>query len=83
MEIIKISKLKKNPANPRTIRDDKFQKLVQSLKDFPEMMNIRPVVCNAEMMILGGNMRYEAAKAAGWNEIPVELMNLFATINND
>lgn len=76
MKIVKINQIKKNPENPRLIRDDNFRKLVQSLKDFPEMMKIRPVVCNKEMMILGGNMRYEAAKAAGWKEIPVEIVDL-------
>lgn len=66
-----LSEIKENPDNPRLIRDEKFKKLVKSLKDFPEMMNLRPVVVNAEMVILGGNMRYRAAKEAGWSEMPV------------
>lgn len=71
-----INKIKKNPDNPRTIKDESFKKLVKSLQDFPEMMELRPIVVNKEMMILGGNMRYEAAKAAGWKEIPVIIADL-------
>jgi hypothetical protein len=67
---VKISQIKPNPSNPRTIRDDKFRKLVQSLKDFPEMMELRPVVLNRDMVILGGNMRFKASQEAGWKEIP-------------
>lgn len=76
MEKISISKIRKNPDNPRIIRDDNFKKLVKSLKDFPEMMELRPVVVNREMIILGGNMRYEAAKVAGWKDIPVTIAEL-------
>ena len=73
MDIImmKTTDIIKNPNNPRIIKDDKFAKLVQSVKDFPEMLSIRPVVVNAEMVILGGNMRFEACKKAGIKEIPV------------
>lgn len=71
MEIVKISEIKLNPNNPRLIKDDKFKKLVQSIKDFPEMLNIRPIVVNQEMIILGGNMRYKACKEAGLKEIPI------------
>jgi hypothetical protein len=53
------------------IKDDKFKKLVQSVKDFPEMLKIRPIVVNKEMVILGGNMRYKACKEAGLKEIPI------------
>lgn len=71
MEIVKISEVKVNPNNPRIIKDDKFKKLVQSIKDFPEMLNIRPIVVNKDMIILGGNMRYKACKEAGLKEIPI------------
>ena len=71
MEIRKISEVKLNPNNPRLIKDDKFKKLVQSIKDFPEMINIRPIVVNQDMIILGGNMRYKACKEAGLKEIPI------------
>ena len=59
-----------NPSNPRIIKDDKFKKLVQSLKDFPEMATVRPVVIDENSVILGGNMRYKAMIAAGWDDIP-------------
>lgn len=75
MQVVAISQLKSNPSNPRLIKDDKFQKLVQSLKDFPEMAKVRPIVVNTEMVILGGNMRYKAMKEAGWKEVPVEIVD--------
>ena len=71
IETIQISKIKLNPNNPRLIKDDKFTKLVQSIKDFPEMLNIRPIVVNEDMIILGGNMRFKACKEAGLKEVPI------------
>jgi len=76
MEVVKISEVKLNPNNPRIIKDDKFKKLVQSIKDFPEMLNIRPIVVNQDMIILGGNMRYKACKEAGLKEIPIIITDL-------
>ena len=74
--LTKISDVKLNPNNPRLIKDDKFKKLVQSIKDFPEMLNIRPIVVNKDMIILGGNMRFRACKEAGIKEIPVIITDL-------
>ena len=68
---VKINEIKLNPNNPRLIKDDKFAKLVQSIKDFPEMLEIRPIVVNDDMIILGGNMRYKACKEAGIKEVPI------------
>jgi len=76
MKIVKIQEVKLNPNNPRLIKDDKFKKLVQSIKDFPEMLNIRPIVVNTDMVILGGNMRYKACKEAGLKEIPIIITDL-------
>jgi ParB-like chromosome segregation protein Spo0J len=76
MIIEKINNVKLNPNNPRLIKDDKFKKLVQSIKDFPEMLNIRPIVVNQDMVILGGNMRYKACKEAGLKEIPIIITDL-------
>lgn len=66
-----ISILKINPSNPRIIKDDKFKKLVQSIKDFPEMLEKRPIVVNKEMIVLGGNMRLKACIEAGLKDVPV------------
>lgn len=66
-----INEIKPNPSNPRIIKDDKFHKLVESVKSFPEMLEIRPIVVNKDMIILWGNMRYKACKEAGLKEIPV------------
>jgi ParB-like chromosome segregation protein Spo0J len=76
MKIVKLSEVKLNPNNPRLIKDDKFKKLVQSIKDFPEMLNIRPIVVNQDMIILGGNMRYKACKEAGLKELPIIITDL-------
>lgn len=70
-ETVRISKIKRNPNNPRLIKDDKFNKLVNSIKEFPEMLNIRPIVVNEEMIVLGGNMRLKACQEAGLKEIPI------------
>ena len=74
--LTKISDIKLNPNNPRLIKDDKFKKLVQSVKDFPEMLSIRPIVVNKDMIILGGNMRFRACKEAGIKEMPVIIADL-------
>jgi hypothetical protein len=73
MEIrsVKLSEIKSNPNNPRIIKDDKFGKLVKSIKEFPKMLEIRPIVVNADMIVLGGNMRLKACKEAGLKEVPV------------
>jgi DNA modification methylase len=68
---VKISEVKSNPNNPRIIKDDKFQKLVKSIKEFPEMLNIRPIVVNADMVVLGGNMRLKACKEAGLKDVAI------------
>ena len=67
----KISEVKANPNNPRIIKDNKFKKLVQSIKDFPEMLKLRPIVVNGDMVVLGGNMRLKACKEAGLKEVPI------------
>ena len=68
---VKIGDVKINPNNPRLIRDDKFAKLVQSIKDLPQMLAIRPIVVNTDMVVLGGNMRLKACKEAGLKEVPI------------
>ncbi len=69
MELVKITEVKGNKDNPRIIKDAKFKKLVQSIKDFPEMLKIRPIVVNGEMTVLGGNMRLKACQQAGLKEV--------------
>lgn len=71
IETAKVSALKLNPANPRTIKDAKFAQLVRSVRDFPEMLEIRPIVVNAKMEVLGGNMRLRACIEAGMKEVPI------------
>jgi ParB-like chromosome segregation protein Spo0J len=71
IKMVALDSIHKNPDNPRIIKDDKFKKLVASVIKFPEMLSIRPVVVDSKMMILGGNMRYEACKSAGLNNVPI------------
>ena len=71
MEKVKISAIKSNPDNPRIIKDDKFKKLVKSIKGFPQMLELRPIVVNNDMVVLGGNMRLKACKEAGLKEVPI------------
>lgn len=69
MELVKIGKVKGNESNPRYIKEDKFKKLVKSIKDFPEMLKLRPIVVNKDMTVLGGNMRLKACVEAGLKEV--------------
>lgn len=71
MTRVSISKIKPNPSNPRIIKDEKFNKLVKSIQDFPEMLELRPIVVDSDMVVLGGNMRLKACIAAGLSEVPV------------
>ncbi len=69
--LVKVGDIKPNPNNPRIIKDDKFKKLVKSIQEFPQMLNIRPIVVNDDMVVLGGNMRLKACKEAGLKELPI------------
>lgn len=68
---VPIGKVKANPNNPRFIRDEKFTKLCNSLREFPDMAKLRPIIVNAEMVVLGGNMRLRAMQEIGWKEVPI------------
>ena len=75
--IVSINQIKANPKNPRTIKDDKFEKLKQSIQDFADMLNKRPLVCftdkDDKYVVLGGNMRLKASKEIGLKELPIIL----------
>ena len=75
MQIVKISEVKPNPKNPRIIKDGKFQKLVKSIQEFPDMLNKRPLIVFTDVdnkyVVLGGNMRLKACKEIGLKEIPI------------
>ena len=72
---VKVTEVISNPNNPRLIKDDKFKKLVKSIQDFPDMLNVRPIVVNKDMVVLGGNMRLKAIKEAGIKEINVDIVD--------
>jgi len=66
---VKITEIFSNPNNPRLIKKDKFEKLVKSIKEFPEMLQLRPIIVNSDMNILGGNMRFKACQELGFKEV--------------
>tara|TARA_R110000744_G_scaffold56031_2_gene118225 strand:+ start:5048 stop:5596 length:549 start_codon:yes stop_codon:yes gene_type:complete len=66
---VKINEVFGNPVNPRTIKENKFKKLVKSIEEFPEMLKLRPIVVNKEMGIIGGNMRFKACQSLKHKEI--------------
>ena len=70
-ELVSIKLVKSNPNNPRIIKDDKFKKLVASIQEFPKMLEIRPIVVNDDMIVLGGNMRLKACIHAGLKEVAI------------
>jgi DNA modification methylase len=67
-----INEIKPNPSNPRIIKDDKFKKLVKSIQDFPQMLELRPIVIDENNIVLGGNMRLKACVEAGLTDVPVK-----------
>jgi hypothetical protein len=69
---VKISAVKENPNNPRTINKFKFKQLVKSIKEFPEMLEKRPIIVDENMIALGGNMRLKACKEAGLEEVWID-----------
>jgi DNA modification methylase len=69
MQLVNIQEIRNNENNPRIIKDYKFKQLVKSIKEFPEMLKLRPIVVNSEMIVLGGNMRLKACKEAGLKEV--------------
>jgi hypothetical protein len=71
IEKLPVSELKFNEENPRTITDANLKKLIKSVQEFPEMLEIRPIVINADSVVLGGNMRLKACIEAGITEVPV------------
>ena len=71
IKIVDIKKIKPNPSNHRTIKDSKFIQLVKSIKDFPEMLQLRPIVVDSDNIVLGGNMRLKACIEAGLKEVPI------------
>lgn len=71
IQIVKITEIKLNPNNPRTIDKVKFDLLVKSIQEFPSMLELRPIIVNSDMMVLGGNMRLKACIKVGLKEVPI------------
>lgn len=68
---VAVGEIKPHPKNPRIIRDTKFKDLKKSIQDAPWMLDLRPIVVNDKMEILGGSMRYRAIVDLGWTEVPI------------
>lgn len=71
IKFVKIDSVKQNPSNPRIIDEGRLSKLVKSIKEFPQMLEKRPLIVNQDGIILGGNMRHRAASEAGLEKVPV------------
>jgi hypothetical protein len=80
---MKLTDIKQNPNNPRVIKDEKFDKLVKSIRDFPKMMELRPMVINSDNIVLGGNMRLKALKELGYKEVPNEWVKRAEDLTED
>jgi len=80
---MKLKEIKRNPSNPRIIKDDKFKKLVNSIKEFPKMMSLRPMVIDNNGVVLGGNMRLKALEELGYKEIPDEWVKRAEELTED
>lgn len=66
---MKLKDIKPNPNNPRVLRDEKFQKLKQSIQEFPKMLSLRPIVIDENNVVLGGNMRLRALQDLGFTDL--------------
>jgi site-specific DNA-methyltransferase (adenine-specific) len=71
IKLISIKEIKENPNNPRKLNKDKYQKLLKSIQDLPQMLEYRPIVVNSDMVVLGGNMRLKALKELKYKEVPI------------
>lgn len=80
---MKLSDIRLNEKNPRIISDEKFKKLVKSLRDFPKMMELRPIVVDENNIIQGGNMRYKALLEIGYTEVPDEWVKQGKDLSED
>tara|TARA_R110000868_G_scaffold265626_2_gene524527 strand:+ start:320 stop:919 length:600 start_codon:yes stop_codon:yes gene_type:complete len=68
---VKLKEIKPNPNNPRYIKDEKFEKLKKSITDFPQMLTLKPLVVDENMVVLGGNMRLKALTELGIKEVEI------------
>lgn len=76
VKYIEVKKLKLNEDNPRIIKDHRFEELIRSIKEFPEMLELRPIIINKDNVILGGNMRYRASIEAGMKKVPTMVADM-------
>lgn len=73
MQLINIQEVKTNPNNPRIIKDYKYKKLLNSIKESPTFMQINTLKLDEDFMLLAGNMRHRVCKELGWKEVPVNI----------
>ena len=74
-KMVAIDSIKLNPKNPRKISNKKLSELVKSIKEFPEMLKIRPLVVDKDMVVLGGNMRLKALKRLEYKKVPIVMVD--------
>lgn len=80
---MRLSEIYINPNNPRLIKDERFKKLCQSIREFPKMMSLRSIIIDEDGMILGGNMRFKALKELGYKEVPDEWVKRYSELTED
>jgi len=72
---VPISKVKNNRNNPRTVKTEEYEILVKSIKEFPQMLEKRPLVVitgkDGNYIVIGGNQRLRACKEARLKEVPI------------
>src|SRR5690554_4970903 len=73
---VKLEDLKPNPDNPRKISKSGLEKLKKSIKEFEEMLELRPIIVNKDNLILAGNQRYQACVELGIKEVPVSRVRM-------
>ncbi len=69
MKLVNIQQIIPNSDNPRLVNTAKFEKLKESIKNLPQMLELRPIVVDSNNIILGGNMRYKALVELGYKEV--------------
>ena len=68
---VNIESVLPNPDNPRVITEEDFANLIKSIEELPKMLEIRPIVVNEDMMVIGGNQRLEAMRELGYKKATV------------
>jgi hypothetical protein len=70
IKLVNTSGLTHYEENPRTIDVFKFEALKESIAEFQDMLNLRPIIIDKQNRVLCGNMRFKACVELGITKIP-------------